>query len=80
MGAADFLEEDFGAMVRREACDSRETILLRSLSGERVGVRFCLAREARRVESALRLRGDALTAPVVGVVRGARPCFGRVDA
>ena len=50
------------------------------LSGERVGVRFCLARSPRLVERDLRLRGTALTAPVVGVVRGARPCLGRVDA
>jgi hypothetical protein len=49
-----------------------------SRSGERVGVRFCLARAARLVERHLRLRGS--TAPVVGVVRGARPCLGRVDA
>ena len=75
-GGEDFLEEglgaeDFGAMVLRD-----------SFSGERVGVRFFLASAVRLVERDLRLRGAALPviAPVVGVVRGARPSLGRVDA
>ena len=59
---------DFGASVRRD-----------SFSGERVGVRFFFSSSARLVARVLRLRGRRL-APVVGVVRGARPSLGRVDA